>query len=90
MMETLGQLAPEWDSRHWRALSKRGWAKLGGQGAWGMCPHGTLKRGEQLTPVSPPPSGTQNAGGPLANEGGQKLGVQGGVGGVPYKTKIRG
>jgi hypothetical protein len=36
------------------------------------------RRGEQLTPVTPPTSGTQNAGKPSAHGGGQKQGGPGG------------
>jgi hypothetical protein len=61
-----------------------------------VSPHEALKRGEQSTPATPPTSGTQNAGEPSANEGGQ-MGVQGakppggGFGGVsPHETLKRG
>jgi|GEM_PF-5007275 len=54
-------------------------------------------RGELPTFINLPPSGIQNLSEPLANEGGENLGVQGGeapmtggVGGVPHKIKIRG
>ena len=66
-------------------------------GDLGDVPPKLKSRGELLTFANLPPSGAQHAGGLSANEGGQKLGVQGGkapidraLGGDPRKTKIRG
>jgi len=62
-------------------------------GGFGGCFPKTKTRGELLTFTNLPPSGTQNVGKPSANEGGQKLGVEGAVppprgqwGMCPHKT----
>ena len=62
----------------------------------GDVPPKTKTRGKLPTLKNPPPSGTQNLGGPSANEGGQKLRVEGarphprGLGGCAPKIKTRG
>ena len=75
--------AIEWDSKPWQTLGQRRGQKWGSRGlrplagGLGDVPPQKLKRGELLTPLNPPPSGTQSHGKPSANEGGQKWGVQG-------------
>ena len=46
-------------------------------GGSGDVPPQNLKRGELLTPLNPPSSGTQSHGKPSANESGQKWGSRG-------------
>ena len=77
--------ATEWDSKRWRTIGKRGWAKTGGwrgpspiPGGCGGCSPKTKIKGKLLTFTNLPPSGIQNFSGPSANEGGQKLGGTGG------------
>ena len=77
----------EWDPERWRTLSPRGWEKWGVQGGCGGCPPPqNLKKGRAVNPCSPATSGTQNAGKPSANEGGQTWGSRVAVEGVPHKT----
>jgi len=79
-------------------VGKRGsrGAKPPGGGSWGVSPHKFKRRGESAHISNPATSGTQNAGEPKANGGGQ-TGVQGaeppggGSWGVsPHKFKRRG
>jgi hypothetical protein len=78
----LWKLRHEWDPKLWQTLSLRGWAKRGSRGrsplagGHGGCPPTNSKEGASCHISNPATSGTQNAGEPSANEGGQ-TGVQG-------------
>jgi len=52
-----------------------------------MGPQKLKTRGKLPTLTNLPPSGTQGVGGSSANEGGENLGVQGGIGGCPPQNK---
>ena len=59
-------------------------------GAPGVSPAKLKLGANSQPPVTPLPRGTQGPGKPSANEGGQKLVVQVGLGVSPRKNKIRG
>jgi hypothetical protein len=92
--------AYEWDPKRRQTLSPRG-RETGVEGAqppprgFGGCAPKIKKKGRVARISNPATSGTQNAGKPKANEGGQR-GVQGGqapwqgvVGGVPPQRQKR-